>query len=878
MNNPYFDKLDLQFLKLFVFPYLKNQLASVKPSLRLSPGDLAARNILVNNNKDLRIIDLEFSYETHFHHGDWFRLTIFSSTKFQQIPFVQEIIEQNNPSIEIYSYLRQTFLNRFVHLNEEYEHYTCEDLYRIINYIEKHTSETIGSSLLIRGITNTFKKSLNDISDERNLRLSKETELETQTLLRIQRENELDSEKQIRIQRENELDSEKQLRIKKENELDSEKQLRIKKENELDSEKQLKIKKENELDSEKQLRILKESDLIIKNNKVYRMQNSFSWKLTQPFRFLRRMLVDPFRLRDSSKNKKNSNTNSYQDWIKHFDTLDNDKISVLKGLNDSLRKKPLISIVMPVFNPPKLYFEEAIQSVIDQLYENWELCIADDMSTAMYVREIIERYSTKYPQIKAHFNEQHGHISKTSNNALKLATGQFVVLMDHDDLLRPHSLLRFAEVHNCKPNAKIIYSDEDKIDESNNRFQPYFKPDWNPDLLLGQNYICHLACIKKDLIEEIGSFRVGYEGSQDWDLFLRVTEKLKPDEISHIPEILYHWRSYFASTASSLGNKEYAIGGAKKTLKDYIERNEIKAKILNLNERGNYWKIRYEIPQKKPLVSIIIPTKNQKEILKVCIESILSKTDYSNYEILIIDNDTTEPESKLYLENLNKKNGIEVIKISGEFNYSRLNNKAVERAKGEVLLLLNNDIEVLYEDWLDIMVSHAIRPEIGCVGAKLLYPNSTIQHAGVVLGIGGVAGHPYKGFSADSPGQFSRLLLTQNFEAVTGACMAIKKSIYEEVGGLNEKDLKVAFNDVDFCLRIKGLGYKNTLDPSVILFHHESYSRGLDTIGQKKARFDKEVEYMCRKWGEKLKSDGTYNPNLTLKKEDFSLAFPPRVG
>jgi GT2 family glycosyltransferase len=611
------------------------------------------------------------------------------------------------------------------------------------------------------------------------------------------------------------------------------------------------------------------------------MQNSFSWKLTSPIRLFRRVLIDRI-----SKVKRlpkqftlvSDQEEDYNRWVLLYDKINEKRLDLFKKQAFDLGAEILFSIIIPVYNPPIKFLKRAIESVLKQTYEKWELCISDDCSKDPKVISFLKDLSISDPRIKVSFRKKNGHISVCSNSALDLSTGEYVVLLDHDDELRPHSLLRFAQNIKRNPKFQFIYSDEDKINEENTRFEPYFKPDWNPDLLLSQNYICHLACIKRSLIFQNGGFRVGYEGSQDWDLFLRVTENLKPCEIFHIPEILYHWRSYPASTASSLESKDYAIHAAKKSLNDYLLRNNINGKIAKLNEKANYWKIVYNVPSKVPLVSIIIPTKDQMEILKVCVESIISKTEYSNYEILVVDNGTTDPKSKSYLDELNKKSEVKVIKISGEFNYSRLNNSAAKHAKGEILLLLNNDIEVLGENWLEIMVSHAVRSEIGCVGAKLLYPNSTIQHAGVILGIGGVAGHPYKGFAANAPGQFSRLFITQNFEAVTGACLAVRKSIFEDVGGLNEKDLKVAFNDVDFCLRVRELGYNNILDPNVVLFHHESYSRGLDTEGKKRIRFEEEVKYMYRKWGKKLQNDSYYNPNLSLVKEDFSLAFPPRVS
>ncbi len=621
----------------------------------------------------------------------------------------------------------------------------------------------------------------------------------------------------------------------------------------------------------------KENELLLRDDKILRMQKSISWRITSPIRFLRRKFLEPSINSVCTNPKYENEGKSYQDWINKYDTISDDRIASFKKDYEDLTEKPLFSIIMPVYDPPEQFFEDALRSVVSQVYTNWELCIADDHSTQAYVHEIIKKYSKKFPKIKVHINEKHSHISETSNNALKLAEGEFIVLMDHDDLLRPHSLLRIAQAIFTNRKLKFIYSDEDKITYTGLRTEPYFKPDWNPELLLSQNYLCHLTCIKKNLVNKIGAFRVGYEGSQDWDLFLRATEALSDNEIYHITEVLYHWRTHTNSTASSLVHKKYCYDSSEKAVSSHFKRRGIQASLSPLNQSVNYWRINYKIPKNKPLVSIIIPTKNYHKILNKCISSILSKTDYNKYEIIIVDNGTDEDNSVEYLRSLSKYNNIKVIKCDGDFNFSKLNNNAAKNAKGEILVLLNNDIEVIKGDWLSILVSHAIRKEVGCVGAKLIYPNNTIQHAGVILGLGGVAGHPYKGFPSGHLGYFSRLMITQNVEAVTGACLAVRKTIFNEVGGLNENDLKVAFNDVDFCLKVSRSGYRNIMDPNVLLFHHESLSRGLDTKGEKKLRFQKEANYMLKKWGQRLLNDSNYNPNLTLKHENFGLSFPPRL-
>jgi len=891
LNNDSLHLFDKNFLNNCVFPYLEDPLLPKSFSIRWSPGDLAARNILIDDDLNIRIIDCEFAHQTHFHDEDWIRLAAFCSGNFKETPSVKQRLEQVDPWYHIYLCLRQTWLNRTIWQDDDYKHFASEDLYTVLKLTESFGTNNKNVSLLIHGVLEAAQISLNEISIEKDIRIEKENELDAEKQLRLSKENELDAEKQLRLSKENELEVEKELRLSKESELDAEKQLRFSKQSELDQEKQLRLSKEselaaekklglskeNELDAEKELRLLKENELLLRDDKILRMQKSISWRITSPIRFLRRKFLEPSINSVCTNPKYENEGKSYQDWINKYDTISDDRIASFKKDYEDLTEKPLFSIIMPVYDPPEQFFEDALRSVVSQVYTNWELCIADDHSTQAYVHEIIKKYSKKFPKIKVHINEKHSHISETSNNALKLAEGEFIVLMDHDDLLRPHSLLRIAQAIFTNRKLKFIYSDEDKITYTGLRTEPYFKPDWNPELLLSQNYLCHLTCIKKNLVNKIGAFRVGYEGSQDWDLFLRATEALSDNEIYHITEVLYHWRIHTNSTASSLVHKKYCYDSSEKAVSSHFKRRGIQASLSPLNQSVNYWRINYKIPKNKPLVSIIIPTKNYHKILNKCISSILSKTDYNKYEIIIVDNGTDEDNSVEYLRSLSKYNNIKVIKCDGDFNFSKLNNNAAKNAKGEILVLLNNDIEVIKGDWLSILVSHAIRKEVGCVGAKLIYPNNTIQHAGVVLGLGGVAGHPYKGFPSGHLGYFSRLMITQNVEAVTGACLAVRKTIFNEVGGLNENDLKVAFNDVDFCLKVSRSGYRNIMDPNVLLFHHESLSRGLDTKGEKKLRFQKEANYMLKKWGQRLLNDSNYNPNLTLKHENFGLSFPPRL-
>ena len=878
LENDRLFEFDKHYLELVVFPFIEHNLQGLTFSTRISNGDLAARNILVDENENFKIIDAEFAKETHFHQEDWVRLAKFSGKGFAESDFLQSQLKSIDQVFELILNLRQTVLNRSVDTEENYINHTTRDLYNCLwgsKFFKDCKKQNL--SLIIEGVRNNIHNSEKELDIKKEATNLLQSQLDKQKnatqILQSQLKHEKDDNSLLQSQLNQEKDDNSLLqsqlkKVKNDNNL---------LQNSLEGETKAKLQVEQNLESEKNSRLLLQTESIQQKDKILRMQKSISWRITSPIRFLRRKFLEPSINSVCTNPKYENEGKSYQDWINKYDTISDDRIASFKKDYEDLTEKPLFSIIMPVYDPPEQFFEDALRSVVSQVYTNWELCIADDHSTQAYVHEIIKKYSKKFPKIKVHINEKHSHISETSNNALKLAEGEFIVLMDHDDLLRPHSLLRIAQAIFTNRKLKFIYSDEDKITYTGLRTEPYFKPDWNPELLLSQNYLCHLTCIKKNLVNKIGAFRVGYEGSQDWDLFLRATEALSDNEIYHITEVLYHWRTHTNSTASSLVHKKYCYDSSEKAVSSHFKRRGIQASLSPLNQSVNYWRINYKIPKNKPLVSIIIPTKNYHKILNKCISSILSKTDYNKYEIIIVDNGTDEDNSVEYLRSLSKYNNIKVIKCDGDFNFSKLNNNAAKNAKGEILVLLNNDIEVIKGDWLSILVSHAIRKEVGCVGAKLIYPNNTIQHAGVILGLGGVAGHPYKGFPSGHLGYFSRLMITQNVEAVTGACLAVRKTIFNEVGGLNENDLKVAFNDVDFCLKVSRSGYRNIMDPNVLLFHHESLSRGLDTKGEKKLRFQKEANYMLKKWGQRLLNDSNYNPNLTLKHENFGLSFPPRL-
>lgn len=567
--------------------------------------------------------------------------------------------------------------------------------------------------------------------------------------------------------------------------------------------------------------------------------------------------------------------NDYAEWIRRYDTLtDEGRVQMRECINRML-KLPLISVVMPTYNPKPDWLIEAIESVRKQIYPHWELCIADDASTDQAVRPILERYAKEDPRIKVVFREQNGHISAASNSALKVVTGEWVALLDHDDLLAEQALFWVADAINSNPDVRLIYSDEDKLDEVGKRCDPYFKCDWNADLFYSHNLITHLGAYRSDLLNAIGGFRVGLEGAQDYDLALRCVEYIEPKQIHHIPRVLYHWRMHAASTAQSAGSKPYAMLAGETALNEHLQRQgaNAKAKLLDF---GMY-RVSYALPDTPPMVSLIIPTRNGLKLIKQCIESILKETSYPNYEILIVDNGSDDPATLQYFRELESER-VRVLRDDRPFNYSALNNAAVKVARGELIGLINNDIEVISPEWLSEMVSHALRPDVGAIGARLLYPNKTLQHGGVVLGVGGVAGHSHKHLANHQHGYFGRANLVQSFSAVTAACLVIRKTIFEEVGGLNEADLQIAFNDIDFCLRVREAGYRNVWTPYAELYHHESATRGVEDTSEKQARFNKEVHYMKQRWGDQLLNDPAYSPNLTLDHEDFSLAWPPRLG
>jgi GT2 family glycosyltransferase len=562
---------------------------------------------------------------------------------------------------------------------------------------------------------------------------------------------------------------------------------------------------------------------------------------------------------------------AYAAWVRLLDTPSPRELHRHRTEAEAFPLQPTISIAMPVFDPDPAVLDSAIRSVRDQSYSRWELCIADDNSSNSAVGDVLRSHSAADPRVKLHFRQARGNISAASNTAIEMAAGNYVALFDHDDLLPPLALHWVVESINRHPNAQIIYSDEDKVDQQGRRFDPYFKSDFNHALLLAQNMISHFGVYRRDLLESVGGFRSGFEGAQDYDLALRCVAAVSRDAIVHIPRVLYHWRAIAGSAALSPTEKPAANNAAQRAVTEHVRRFDSGATVEPAPESPMHFRVRHSLPSPPPLVSIVICTRDQESLLRTAIESICDKTTYPNYEIVVLDNGSHDAATLDYLSSISVQPRITVIRDDSPFNYSRLNNAAVRDTRGEVLCLLNDDIEVLTPDWLEEMVSFAVQPDVGAVGARLWYPDGTLQHGGVIIGVGGVAGHAHPRLVKGDRGYFCRAVLQQELSAVTGACLMVRRDIFNELGGLDEQ-IAIAFNDVDLCLRIRAAGYRNIWTPFAELIHHESASRGYEDNPEKTTRFQREVRFMQDRWGAVLDNDPYYNPNLSTRAGDFTLA------
>jgi GT2 family glycosyltransferase len=599
-------------------------------------------------------------------------------------------------------------------------------------------------------------------------------------------------------------------------------------------------------------------------------------RLPQPVQRVLRLLWWTATLQLVGRLRQRRLTRDYQAWTARYDTIDQDDRRLIARAIAGLSDPPLISVVMPVYQTPAPFLRAAIDSVRRQLYPHWQLCIADDASTQRHVRAVLEHYREIDRRIEICYRRDKGHISAASNNALALAKGEFVALLGHGDLLPEHALHLVAQAVIADPDLDLIFSDEDQIDAAGKRFGPHFKPDWNPDLMLSQNMFSHLGVFRRSLVEAIGGFREGYEGSQDYDLVLRAAVRTSPERIRHIPHVLYHRRAVSGSVAPAPEQKDLATERARQAIGDFLTARRIDAQIV-AGSLPHCHRVRYAL-REPPLVSAIIPTRDQAALLRTCVTGLLYRTDYPDLEIVIVDNGSREPDTHAYFAELAADPRVRIVGYDKPYNYAAINNFAAGLASGSMLCLLNNDIEIIHPDWLREMVSHALRPGIGGVGALLYYPDDRVQHAGTILGIGGVAGHPYRWQPRGAPGYFGRAGIIQNLSAVTAACFVVPAKVFAEVGGFDDRNLTVAFNDVDLCLRIGERGYRIVWTPHAELYHHESASRGPDDDPEKRDRFAAEIAYMQRRWGAVLQHDPCYNPNLWLDGHDWGLASPPRIA
>ena len=545
-----------------------------------------------------------------------------------------------------------------------------------------------------------------------------------------------------------------------------------------------------------------------------------------------------------------------------------DKKELNRQRKEQFVYEPLFSIVVPLYKTPLPYLEDLIRSIQAQTYRKWELYLSDGSGKESSLKEVLRNYARKEKRIHIIENDCRLNISDNTNRALEQADGDYVVFVDHDDTLAPDALYECVKVLNREPDAEVIYTDSDKLSENGKRYsEPCFKPDFNLDLLRCQNYICHLTVIQKRFLDKVGYLNPNYSGVQDYDHILRCVERT--NRIVHIPKILYHWRMCPGSVAVDTDNKPYTYELFQKILREHYERMGIQAEVKAVFP--GVVRTVYQLPY-EPLVSVIIANKDHRDDLMRCVESLEQESEYKNLEILIVENNSVSEEIFAYYDQVQRQyDNVRVLRYEKEFNYADIQNYAAVRAKGDYLLLLNNDTWLEQPESIREMLGYCMRDEVGIVGAKLLYPDDTIQHAGVIVGLGGVADHAFTGMDKDEPGYCCRALCAQEYSAVTAACLMVKKSVYNAVGGM-DVELKVAFNDVDFCLRVKEAGHKIIYNPFAVWYHDESKTRGAEDTPEKIERFRGEIEYFQRRWADFLyNGDPAYNPNLALDRHDFAL-------
>jgi len=557
----------------------------------------------------------------------------------------------------------------------------------------------------------------------------------------------------------------------------------------------------------------------------------------------------------------------YADWTKRNEVSDSD-LRRMRETSTRFPNRPVISVVTAVYNPPERYLRAAIESVIAQAYPYWELCLADDASTELHVRSVLEEFAIRDSRVKISFRPGRGHISAAMNSALDLATGEFVGLLDHDDLLTPDALFEIAAALNRHSDVDMIYSDEDKIDEDGRLMEPFFKPDWCPESFMSRMYTCHFGVYRRSLVEKVGRLRSGFDGSQDYDLVLRLMEKTT--RIYHVPRILYHWRIHAASAASGPGVKPYAYDAALRALNEALVRRGEAGRADPVSEMSGFYRVRYEIRQCER-VSVVILARDHANGLERCLGSLFAKTAYDDFEVILVDNGISDPAVLATIEKWRSiDRRLHVLRYDGTFNSSIMNNIAIGADSGRYLLFLREDLEIGEPGWLGAMVEQAQREPIGAVGAMLLYRDEIVQHAGVIIGMTGVAGLGHLGHPASSGGYRGALKTINNYSAVTGACLMLRREVFQRVGGFDES-LALTLGDVDLCLRVQAAGYRNVWLPHVVLNYRERPSGGCKRTREQIEQIRRESDLIKARWRTMDRPDPCYNPNLSLERPDFSI-------
>lgn len=623
--------------------------------------------------------------------------------------------------------------------------------------------------------------------------------------------------------------------------------------------------------------------LIERERQIEDMRQSTSWRVTAPLRglgdWLRRTRWTGFGPVAAHRNLRSFviESGEYQHWLRLYSLVDPPMAARLAAHVARLPARPLISVIMPSYNVDPQFLRAAIDSVRRQIYPHWELCISDDASTLEGTRALLEGYAAEDSRIRVNIRAANGHISANSNSALALATGDYVALMDADDLIPEDALFWVAHEIALNPDVDLLFSDEDKIDAAGRRFDPYFKTAWNPALMLAQNAFCHLGVLRRSLVEKVGRFREGYEGAQDHDLVLRCADETTPERIRHIPRVLYHWRVLPTSTAASLSAKPYAANAGQRAIEDHLRRRGIKASVETA--AASFYQVIYALPDPRPRVSIIVPTTLRNAVTPRCLRSVLDKTRYDNFELVLVANETDLDAAQAKFADLLRDPRVRTLGYQAPaFNFSWVNNFGARETRGDLICFLNDDIEAIDADWLARLVARVSLEGVGAAGPMLYYPSELIQHAGVLLGVGGVADHAFRNEPRGQTGYFARAALEQDYSCVTAACLLVRRTAFEAAGGFDVA-LPSAFNDVDFCIRLRRTGLRIVWTPAAQMIHHESATFGAHDSPGRMEQFERDFEALRSRWRDILDNDPCYNPNLSLDhRRQFQLTAPPRIA